>query len=208
MRCEHYMRGSLLREVLAAGARPTDILVSGDADEIPRPEYLRPFRDCVVFGQASSLRSHPTVVILLAKMYMYDVGCHTGQNRWSYGPKVGAVFQFDMLRDEPWRGGNGMNFRRWGNSAESGARWAESAWHLTNFMPPEALARKLAGFFHFRDFSDADRAPRRLASLMAQCKSPYPHKYRRMHRETPLLGSPSNDALAYISANFPKLRGT
>ena len=34
MRCEHYMRGSLLGEVFAAGAKPTDILVSGDVDEI------------------------------------------------------------------------------------------------------------------------------------------------------------------------------
>ena len=205
MRCENYMRGSLLREVLAAGARPTDILVSGDVDEIPRPEYVRPFRDCSIFGPRSNLRSHPTVVILLAKMYMFNIGCHSGQNRWSYGPKVGAVFQFDMLRDEPWRSSSGMNFRRWGNTAESGARWAASAWHLTNFMTPEALSRKLAGFHHFRDFSAADLAPSRLARLMAQCKSPYPDKYRRMRPQRPTLGSPSEDALAYIQATFPSL---
>ena len=129
-------------------------------------------------------------------------------NCWSYGPKVGAVFQFDALRDEPWRGSNGMNFRRWGNSAESGARWAASAWHLTNFMSPEALARKLSGFFHFRDFSAADRVPSRLARLMAQCKSPYPDKYKRMRWQAPSLGAPSEDALAYIHASFPALRAS
>jgi len=206
MRCEHFMRGSLLGEVLAAGARPTDILVSGDADEIPRPEFLRPFRECAVFEPGSSLTSHPTVFILLAQMFMYDIGCHTGQNRWSYGPKVGAVFQFDLMRNEPWRGSNGMNYRRWGNSAESGARWAGSAWHLTNFMTADALALKLAGFFHHRDFSGADRAPSRLAQLMAQCKSPYPNKYRRMARIRPRLGDPAEDAISYIHANFPALR--
>ena len=189
MRCEHYMRGSLLGEVFAAGAKPTDILVSGDVDEIPRPEYLRPFRDCSIFDPRSSHESHPTVVILLAKAYMYNIGCDTGQDRWSYGPKVGAVFQFDMLRDEPWRRHNGMNSRRWGNTAISAARFADSAWHLTNFMTPEALAKKLEGFFHFRDLSDADRTPSRLSELMARCKSPYPgKKYRFMRgRRRPLV---------------------
>ena len=206
MRCEHAMRGSLLREVLAAGARPNDILISGDVDEIPRPEYVQPFRDCAVFSPTSNLTSHPTVVILLAQMYMFNIGCHTGQSRWSYGPKVGAVFQFDLLRDEPWRGSNGMNFRRWGNSAESGPRWANSAWHLTNFMTPAALARKLEGFFHFRDFSGADRDLGRLTTLMSQCKSPYPDKYRRMRWQRPKLGPPATDALAYIHAHFPALR--
>ena len=114
MRCEHVMRGSLLREVLAAGARPTDIIVSGDVDEIPRPEFLSPFRECEIFGPASNLRTHPAVVILLAEMWMFNIGCFTGQSRWSYGPKVGAVFQFDFLRDEPWRGSIGMNYRRGG----------------------------------------------------------------------------------------------
>ena len=85
----------------AAGARPTDIIVSGDVDEIPRPEFLSPFRECEIFGPASNLRTHPAVVILLAEMWMFNIGCFTGQSRWSYGPKVGAVFQFDLLRDEP-----------------------------------------------------------------------------------------------------------
>ena len=207
MRCEHYMRGSLLGEVFAAGAKPTDILVSGDVDEIPRPEYLRPFRDCTIFDPRSSHESHPTVVILLAKAYMYNIGCDTGQDRWSYGPKVGAVFQFDMLRDEPWRRHNGMNSRRWGNTAISAARFADSAWHLTNFMTPEALAKKLEGFFHFRDLSDADRTPSRLSALMARCKSPYPgKKYRFMRWAPPSFGTPDTDALAYISERFPALR--
>jgi beta-1,4-mannosyl-glycoprotein beta-1,4-N-acetylglucosaminyltransferase len=70
MRCEHVMRGSLFNEVLLAGARPTDILVSSDADEIPRPEFLRVFKDCDIFGPMSDLQSHPTVIILLADMYM------------------------------------------------------------------------------------------------------------------------------------------
>ena len=206
MRCEHYMRGSLLGEVLDAGARSTDILVSSDVDEIPRPEYLRAFKDCSIFGPGSNLTSHPTVTIMLAEMYMFNLGCFTGQKRWSYGPKVGAVFQFNRLRHEPWRGSNGMNFRRWGNSAESGARWASSAWHLTNFMTPDALASKLAGFFHFRDFTAADRSTSRLERLIAQCKSPYPDKYRRMHYQAPTLGSTSDDALAYIHENYPQLR--
>ena len=206
MECEHFLRGSLLREVLDAGARPTDILVSSDADEIPKPAYLRALRDCHVFGPSSNLTTHPSVFIMLASMLMYNIGCHTGQNRWSYGPKVGAVFQFDLLRDQPWRFSSGMNYRRWGNTAESGPRWADSAWHLTNFMTPEALSRKLAGFFHFRDFGRADRLPGRLAGLMARCKSPYPSKYRRMRRARPELGSPTDDALAYIEAHFPALR--
>ena len=206
MRCEHYMRGSLLGEVLDAGAKATDILVSSDADEIPRPEYLRPFKDCKIFGPDSNLTTHPTVIILLAQMYMFNLGCHTGQNRWSYGPKVGAVFQFNTLRNEPWRGSNGMNFRRWGNSAESGARWAASAWHFTNFMTADAFARKLAGFFHFRDYSAADRSSTRLANLMVRCKSPYPDKYKRMRYQSPVFGPPSSDALSYIHENFPQLR--
>jgi hypothetical protein len=206
MRCEHVMRGSLLREVIAAGAQPTDILISGDVDEIPRPEFITPFRDCELFDGTSTLSSHPAVVIFLAEMRMYNSGCYSGQSRWSYGPKVGAVFQFDLLRDEPWRGSNGMNYRRWGNSAESGPRWANAAWHLTNFMTPEALAKKLEGFFHFRDFSGADRALNRLALLMARCKSPYPDKYRRMRWQPPKLGSPAVDALAYIDSQFPALR--
>ena len=206
MRCEHIMRGSLLTELIAAGAQRTDIVISGDVDEIPRPEYIRPFRDCTIFGPESTLETHPAVVIMLAQMWMYNIGCHTGQTRWSYGPKVGALFQFDQRRDEPWRGSNGMNFRRWGNSAESGPRWPSSAWHLTNFMTPEALALKLTGFFHFRDFTRADRDPNRLAALMSDCKSPYPTKYKRMRYEKPQLGHPSEDALAYIAQHFPSLR--
>ena len=71
MRCEHYMRGILLREIIAAGAKQTDNIVSGDVDEIPRPEFLRPLRDCNVFGPTSNLETHPTAIIMLAKMYMY-----------------------------------------------------------------------------------------------------------------------------------------
>jgi hypothetical protein len=100
-----------------------------------------------------------------------------------------------------------MNYRRWGNSATSGARWHNSAWHLTNFMTPAALARKLEGFFHFRDFKPADREIGRLARLMAQCKSPYPDKYRKMRWRRPArLGPPMSDALAYINEHFPSLR--
>ena len=57
MRCENYMRGSLLNEVLAAGARPSDILISSDVDEIPKPEYLRPLRDCGIFTPLSVVKS-------------------------------------------------------------------------------------------------------------------------------------------------------
>jgi hypothetical protein len=206
LRCEAYVRGSLLREVLAAGAMPSDLLVSSDVDEIPRPEFLRAARDCDIFAGATD-ETHPSVLILLAQMYMYNIGCVTGQERWSYGPKLGTVSQFNRFRDQPWRSSSGLNYRRWGNTAESGPRWARSAWHLTNFMTPQALARKLEGFFHFRDLTHSDRATSRLAQLMATCKSPYPgNKFRHMRMQQPVLGSPREDALAYIHEHFPSLR--
>ena len=145
-------------------------------------------------------------MLLLAEIFMYNIGCFSGNSRWSYGPKIGAVFQFDTRRDEPWHRKNGMNYRRWGNSAESGPRWEAAAWHLTNFMTPWDFSRKLEGFFHFKQFSRADREPRRLAKLMTQCKTPYPDKYKRMRMRRPVLGSPFEDALAYIHDHYPALR--
>ena len=206
MRCEHHMRGLLLRELAAAGARPTDIVISSDVDEIPKPEYLWPFKECALFDASSTLQTHPMVTILLAETYMFNIGCPTGQNRWSYGPKVGAFFQFDLKRDQPWSASNGMNIRRWGNSATSGARWENAAWHLTNFMSPQMFASKLEGFFHFRDFTREQRDVGHITELMDKCKTPYPSKYRRMRYKPPVLGSPSSDALAYIHEHFPKLR--
>ena len=206
MRCEHHIRGLLVRELAAAGARPTDIVVSSDADEIPKPEYLRPFKECSLFDSSSNLQTHPAVVIFLAETYMYNIGCPTGQNRWSYGPKVGAFFQFDLKRDQPWSSSNGMNIRRWGNSGTSGPRWENAAWHLTNFMSPARFAAKLEAFFHFRDFTREQRDVRHIKELMDKCKSPYPDKFKRMRFKSPVVGSASSDALAYIHERFPDLR--
>ena len=201
--CERYIRGSLLRQVLTAGARPDDILVLSDVDEIPRPELLQPFRDCAIFDSENDLAARPTVLALLATTYMFDVGCLAGDDRWAYGPKVGAVFQFDTHRDEPWRLECGMNFHRW---ETSGPSVANASWHLTNFMSPEQLALKLEGFAHFQDFSKSDRSTAKLARHMAKCSSPYPKKYKNMHRRPPKLGPSSHDALSYIHQHFPQLR--
>ena len=73
-------------------------------------------------------------------------------------------------------------------------------------MTADGLAKKLLGFHHFRDFSHSDLELERLAKLIATCKSPYPGKYRRMGFRETTLGSPDEDALAYINEHFPHLR--
>ena len=101
--CENAMRGSLLTQLAIAGASASDLVLLSDVDEIPRPSIVSTLQGCDVYSEASNITTHPSVFILLASMYMFHTRCHTGITRWSKGPKAGAFFQFDILRDEPWR---------------------------------------------------------------------------------------------------------
>ena len=220
-----HLRASLTDALFAAGARPDDVVISSDLDEIPKVGFIDAFRRCTVFSikdtaatQVTTRLFHPVnSFILVASTYFYDTGCQPAHYRWFYGPKVGAFFHFSSLANATADDRqSGINYRRWSNTVFSAPQFDHSAYHLSNFFTVEKMILKMRSFSAFQAFLGKGAAllnRERVDSVIRECKDVFAsgRKYGRMHRIPDHLLSVSNDssrdALEYVNAHFPHLSG-
>lgn len=151
---------ALEREIgrVAGGSYDNIMFVSGDVDEIPRPELVRDLRH-VAAGD------FPYVVQMLS--FKYNFGCVETDN-W----RMSTI-------------GVAANLRRFGGAHESlgcaatrtGLRFDDrrtrlscGGWHCSSFMPPEGVAHKLHSYSHASQHSAADFRVDTIQTYMDECR--------------------------------------
>ena len=218
--CQRLLRGRLSIELLAAGARPEDVVVSSDVDEIPKAGYVDLFRRCTIIDieRENVARSHPNPFILTASTYFYNTGCQPQYYRWFYGPKIGARFHFDGLSNvsianSPRPKRSNTNYRRWSNTVYSAPQFDHSAWHLSNFFSVERMILKMRSFSAYYEFEGKRSAlleRARVEQVLQNCSDVFATggKYGRMRRvrATVAPNASSRNLLAFVNHHFPHMR--
>jgi beta-1,4-mannosyl-glycoprotein beta-1,4-N-acetylglucosaminyltransferase len=131
---ENYHRNALMSPVLSLGAKPEDIILVSDADEIPRASAIKRY----LSGPP------PGVSLLRLDHYFYNVNCYSGVwMRSSIGTL--AAYQ-DMGGFQAPRGHLGDVIERHVMAL------GNAGWHFSSFFDISRLREKLETFAHSFEF--------------------------------------------------------
>jgi len=127
---ENYHRNALMSPVLSLGAKPEDIILVSDADEIPRASAIKRY----LSGPP------PGVSLLRLDHYFYNVNCYSGV--WMRS-SIGTLKAYqDMGGFQAPRGYLGEVIERYVMAL------GNAGWHFSSFFSPERLREKLRNFAH------------------------------------------------------------
>ncbi|KAL1503201.1 hypothetical protein AB1Y20_011258 [Prymnesium parvum] len=156
---DQWQRYSLLG-LLIQLARPRDIAVLADTDEIARPSVLAALKACFPFD--TTQEEAPTNKYILRSAH-YEFGMHCRRNDWDYGPHAYAVgYLFRRFhRREQLRGSGPVPEKKSEAASFSGLRgegsWRapvilNAAWHLSSFGNAKTVRAKFMSWSHANTF--------------------------------------------------------
>lgn len=163
---ESSQRSALVRGLDAGGARPDDLVVFSDLDEIPRADYLSVLAACEGYGFPVTVHTPE---------YLYDFGCRMDGDSWTRlkvvqrrhlraecGWSASEVCPHDLRDDQAFRLGLFQVY-------PPPLVLHEGGWHLTWFMGVEQMLDKLAAYSHPERNTAQNRDPRFLECLRRRC---------------------------------------
>ncbi len=177
------------------GCCPSDLILTGDVDEIPRAEVVRAcsqrvFRDTPAARMWSAWlrqpwvvrhfrnlfkKHHPLVTVFEQRMYYYFLNCACVNKPWWSGTRMVSYRDFTSAYD----------LRRW-----NGRRLPNAGWHFSYMGGAERIRRKIAAYAHQEfnrpEFTDPERIVQSISNL----------KY--------VLGGETELAWNEVDASFPQ----
>jgi len=173
---EAWQRFRLLWELLTnvRAARPEDIVLLADTDEIARPEAIDFLRECYPFGRGND-SPEPAMIVLEARVYTYGLHCRRTPSLrrevpWQFGPHaftlgflnrtflpsslVAAMHASNGSLRSPTdqKAAASFSASRGQYSGFSRPTMLDAAWHLTYFGTAAQLVTKFTTWGHARTF--------------------------------------------------------